>query len=80
MKKKAVQREIAVLKKVSHPNIIKLVELIETPKHINLVMEYVNGVSLHAYSKNANSHRRINETQCRDLFKQIAEGIEYLHS
>jgi hypothetical protein len=32
MKKKAVQREIAVLKKVSHPNIIKLVELIETPK------------------------------------------------
>ena len=32
MKKKAVQREIAVLKKVSHPNVIKLVELIETPK------------------------------------------------
>ena len=32
MKKKAVQREIAVLKKVSHSNIIKLVELIETPK------------------------------------------------
>jgi serine/threonine protein kinase len=43
-------------------------------------MEYVNGVSLHTYSKNAGSHRRINETQCRKLFKQIAEGIEYLHS
>lgn len=43
-------------------------------------MEYVNGVSLHTYSKNSNSHRRINETQCRKLFKQIAEGIEYLHS
>ena len=54
MKKKAVQREIAVLKKVSHPNVIKLVELIETPKQINLVMEYVNGVSLQAYSKNMN--------------------------
>lgn len=52
MKKKAVQREIAVLKKVDHPNIIKLVELIETNKQINLVMEYVNGVSLHTYSKN----------------------------
>ena len=54
MKKKAVQREIAVLKKVSHPNVIKLVELIETPKQINLVMEYVSGVSLQAYSKNMN--------------------------
>jgi serine/threonine protein kinase len=32
MKKKAVQREIAVLKRVDHPNIIKMFELIETPK------------------------------------------------
>ncbi len=32
MKKKAVQREIAVLKKINHPNVIKLIELIETPK------------------------------------------------
>ena len=32
MKKKAVQREIAVLKRVDHPNIIKMFELIDTPK------------------------------------------------
>ena len=46
MKKKAVQREIAVLRKLEHPNVVGLVELIENQKHINLVMEYVNGVSL----------------------------------
>jgi serine/threonine protein kinase len=79
MKKKAVQREIAVLKKINHPNVIKLIELIETPKQLNLVTEYVNGISLHTYCKNVNSHRRINDLQCRKLFKQIAEGIEYLH-
>lgn len=32
MKKKAVQREIAVLKKIDHPNMIKMHELIETPR------------------------------------------------
>lgn len=32
MKRKAVQREIVVLKKVDHPNIIKMYELIDTPK------------------------------------------------
>jgi len=46
MKKKAVQREIASLKKMDHPNIVKMLELIENSKNINLVMEYVNGISL----------------------------------
>jgi serine/threonine protein kinase len=32
MKRKAVQREIAVLKKLDHPHIIKLIELIETSR------------------------------------------------
>lgn len=53
MKKKATQREIVVLKKLNHPNIIKLYELIETPKQINLVTEYVNGTSLQQYVKNS---------------------------
>jgi serine/threonine protein kinase len=46
MKKKAVQREIAVLKKLDHPNVIKMHELIETSRQINLVIEFVNGISL----------------------------------
>lgn len=32
MKRKAVQREISVLKKLDHPNVIKLHELIDTPR------------------------------------------------
>lgn len=46
MKRKAVQREIAVLKKVNHPNIIKLHEIIDTHKQINLVTEFIGGQSL----------------------------------
>ena len=32
MKRKAVQREIMALKKIDHPNIIKMYDLIETNK------------------------------------------------
>ena len=60
MKRKAVQREIAVLKKIDHPNVIKLIELIDTSRQINLVTEYVNGISLHQYVKKI-ATRRISE-------------------
>ena len=35
-----VQRELHILKIVRHPNIIMLYDILETPKHIFLVMEY----------------------------------------
>lgn len=81
MKKKAVQREIAVLKRLEHPNVIKLHELIDTSRQINLVTDYVEGISLQQYVKNhGGPQKKINEPQCRRIFKQIAEGIDYIHS
>lgn len=46
MKKKAVQREIVVLGKVNHPNIIRMHELIDTSRQINIVTDFVEGISL----------------------------------
>ena len=51
MKKKAVQREIISLRKIDHPNIIKMHDLIETQKQICLVTDFVNGISMHHYVK-----------------------------
>ena len=36
-----VSREIHILKLIRHPNIIQLYEIIETPKQLFLVMEYM---------------------------------------
>jgi 5'-AMP-activated protein kinase, catalytic alpha subunit len=36
-----VSREIHILKLIRHPNIIQLYEIIETPKHLFLVMEFM---------------------------------------
>ena len=51
MKRKAVQREIMALKKIDHPHIIKMHDLIETAKQICIVTDMIQGISLHQYVK-----------------------------
>lgn len=44
-----VQREINILRKLRHPNIVQLYEIIETGKEFFLIMEYSNGGELFDY-------------------------------
>ena len=44
-----VSREIHILKLIRHPNIIQLYEIIETPKQLFLVMEYMKNGELFDY-------------------------------
>jgi serine/threonine protein kinase len=39
------------MRKLEHPNIVKLFENFETSKEVYLIQEYVNGVSLYQYVK-----------------------------
>lgn len=53
-RKKSALREIKILSKLSHPQVVKLYESIDCPtttKSVYLVMEYVQGDSLHAHLK-----------------------------
>jgi len=44
-----LKKEIEILKKLDHPNIIKLYDSIDTGIKVNLVMEYVQGKSLYSF-------------------------------
>lgn len=44
-----ITREIKILKKVRHPNVIQLYEIIETEKELYMIMEYCNGGELFDY-------------------------------
>lgn len=68
MKRKAAQREITVLKRLMHPNLIKLHDLIDTKKHIYIITDYVKGGSLKDFSK-AQRHRMIKEGTVRRIFR-----------
>ena len=44
-----IRREIKILKKVRHPNIIQLYEIIETESELFLIMEYCQNGELFDY-------------------------------
>ena len=44
-----VSREIHILKLIRHPSIIQLYEIIETPKQLFLIMEYMESGELFDY-------------------------------
>ena len=71
-----VWREIRVLKLFSHPHIIRLYEVIDTPSDIYVVMEYVSGGELFDYIV---AKGRLSEEEARRFFQQIVAGVEYCH-
>ena len=74
-----MKREIEILEILNYPNIVKLYEIIDTPKHVHLAMEYIGGTSLHGYLKRI-PNRRLDEPEARRIFKQVLHGIEYCHN
>ena len=68
-----VYRETFILTTLKHPNIIKLFEVLDTPRSIMLVMEYAGGGELFSYV--AAKHRLGEVESCR-LFQQIISGVE----
>lgn len=71
-----VQREVALIRLVKHPNIIKLVDVLESDNHLYIILEYAEKGQLFDYLV-------INRFLCADkaieFFRQIIYAIEYLH-
>lgn len=74
-----IRKEIAILKKLDHPNVVKLVEVLDDPSEDDLVLvfEYIaNG----AVMPEITPENRISEERARDYFIDLILGLEYLHS
>ncbi|WKA05689.1 hypothetical protein VitviT2T_023638 [Vitis vinifera] len=69
-------KEIEILRTINHPNIIRLLQAIETSDRIFLVLEYCDGGDLAAYI-----HRRgrVPEAVARHFMRQLAAGLQVLH-
>ena len=71
-----IYREVAILREVQHPNIVRLHEMIETEKQIGIILEYASGGELFDYILN---HRYLKDNAARKLFAQLVSGVGYLH-
>jgi 5'-AMP-activated protein kinase catalytic alpha subunit len=71
-----VKREIHILIRIDHPNVIRLYEVIDSPKHIFLIMEFAPGGELFDHIVACG---RVKEREACRFFHQIVNGVDYCH-
>ncbi|CAN0432550.1 unnamed protein product, partial [Laminaria digitata] len=73
-------REVDIMRRLRHPNIISLVEALDTPEQLVLVLEYAPGVELFDAILSKSS---FTEEEARPVFLQarcVARALQYMHS
>ncbi|KAJ3604775.1 hypothetical protein NHX12_026827, partial [Muraenolepis orangiensis] len=70
-----VYQEIAILKKLDHPNVVKLVEVLDDPgeDHLYMVFELVKRGAV----MDVPADKPFNEDQARFYFKDLLRGMEF---
>lgn len=71
-----IEREIIIMKLISHPNIMGLYDVWENKSDLYLILEYIEGGELFDYLI---KRGRLLEYEAINYFKQIIHGIGYLH-
>ena len=75
-----LMREVNLMIKLDHPNIIKLYEVYENDKNIYLIMELCTGGELFdRIVENTENGVQFTEKQAANLFKQMMSAINYCH-
>ncbi|XP_048162045.1 serine/threonine-protein kinase BRSK2 isoform X7 [Corvus hawaiiensis] len=72
-----VEREIAILKLIEHPHVLKLHDVYENKKYLYLVLEHVSGGELFDYLVKKG---RLTPKEARKFFRQIISALDFCHS
>jgi len=76
-KEDSLENEIRVLRRLDHPNVVKLLEAYESKSSVYLVMELVTGGELFDRIVEKGSYT---EKDAADLIKQVLSAVAYMHS
>nr|CAH8828634.1 unnamed protein product [Trichobilharzia regenti] len=74
---KRLKREITIMKVTNHPNIVKLLEIIENEDVLCLVMEYASGGEIFDYLV---ANGKMREKEARIKFRQLLSAMQYCHA
>lgn len=72
-----IVREVSVMRRLSHPNIVKLHEVMATKSKIYMVMEHAKGGELFTQISRDGP---LTETAARRYFQQLVSAVHYCHS
>ena len=70
------QNELKILGEISHPNLIRIIELLEDDKFFYIVSELVMGGELF---NRLTKLKSFTESQAADVISQIMLGLNYMH-
>ncbi|TMW47930.1 hypothetical protein DOY81_006986 [Sarcophaga bullata] len=74
---KFLPREIEAVKGLHHDNLITFYQSIETSHRVYLIMQLAENGTLLDYVR---EKKYLDESQARNLFKQLMSAVEYIHS
>uniref|UniRef100_A0A671NSX1 Serine/threonine-protein kinase DCLK2 n=1 Tax=Sinocyclocheilus anshuiensis TaxID=1608454 RepID=A0A671NSX1_9TELE len=76
-KEHMIQNEVSILRRVKHPNIVLLIEEMDTYSELYMVMELVKGGDLFDAITSSNKYT---ERDASGMLYNLASAIKYLHS
>ena len=69
--------ETQLMKTLNHLNVLKMYETFETTNYLMIVVEFISGGDLLSFLRKRN---KVSEPIAKFLFKQLIEGLRYMHS
>ncbi|KAI1890231.1 hypothetical protein AGOR_G00151590 [Albula goreensis] len=75
--RKAAKNEIMILKMVTHPNILQLIDTFETRKEYFIIQELATGGDVFDWILDQGSYT---ERDASNVIRQVLEAVAYLHS
>ena len=76
-----IKREIAILQKINHPNIVKLFDVARTSNYLYMFLEYCADGDLKEYlhKQKSSKEKRLSEVESVIFLKHIIEGFKQLY-
>lgn len=71
-----IKNEIMALRKVIHPGVIRLYEIIQERERLILIMEFVSGGDLYTLIK---EQKKLSEKHAAFMLKSVAEALHEMH-
>ncbi|CAA3007731.1 serine threonine- kinase CTR1 isoform X1 [Olea europaea subsp. europaea] len=72
-------QEVAIMKRLRHPNIVLLMGAVTEPPNLSIVTEYLSKGSLYVLMRDPTAREALNERRRLCMAYDVAKGMNYLH-